>query len=129
MPGTWRGIGTTYYGIKDKATDGSFISTEWFVIFGIPLLPLGSQRVTLLKETHGLFSSSKQYIVRGDKYLDVQQVLTTYFLLAISIISGIWLSNFFSPCLPQNDLGLLLSFLIPILPYLITHFIFFETRI
>ena len=42
----FHGIGTTTYGQRDYWPDGSFITTEWFVIGWVPIVPLGSQRVS-----------------------------------------------------------------------------------
>ena len=45
MPFTLNGIGTTYYGKRDHAADGSYVTTEWFVFVFLPIAPLGSYRV------------------------------------------------------------------------------------
>ena len=34
-----------WYGRALPGTDGSYIVTEWFTVYGVPLLPLGSKRV------------------------------------------------------------------------------------
>jgi hypothetical protein len=43
--GTINGIGTMFYGQSRRDPDHSYITTEWFVIFYIPLFPLRSYRV------------------------------------------------------------------------------------
>jgi len=45
MPFTFYGTGTMLIGERDYAADGSYLTTEWFVIFCLPLLPLRSLRV------------------------------------------------------------------------------------
>jgi len=45
MPFSVNGIGTRYYGRREKGRDGSYVTTEWFTVLFIPLLPLGSYRV------------------------------------------------------------------------------------
>ncbi len=40
MPRNVNGIGTTYYGASDRQPDKSFVTTEWFILFSVPLVPL-----------------------------------------------------------------------------------------
>lgn len=49
MPYTINGCGTEYYGRRDQESDGSYITTEWIVFLFLPLMPIGSYRVQLLK--------------------------------------------------------------------------------
>ncbi len=43
MAFTIHGVGIRAYGERDYWPDGSFVTTEWFVIAWIPLLPTGSK--------------------------------------------------------------------------------------
>lgn len=45
MPHTLNGTGTRYYGEREHDIGGTYITTKWIVLFGIPLLPLSSWRV------------------------------------------------------------------------------------
>lgn len=45
MPAYILGIGSTFYGKRDFRTDGSYITTEWLIVVGVPLIPLRSFRV------------------------------------------------------------------------------------
>ena len=45
MAFTFNGVGTTYYGRRDKAEDGSYIATKWFVVAYLPIVPLSSYRM------------------------------------------------------------------------------------
>lgn len=45
MPYTLNGIGTKFYGHRDEASDGSYVTTEWFTFVYIPLIPMRSFRV------------------------------------------------------------------------------------
>jgi hypothetical protein len=49
MPFTMNGCGTKYYGHRDDESDGSYVTTEWIVFVYLPLIPIGSFRVRLLK--------------------------------------------------------------------------------
>lgn len=82
MPGTVNGIGTKYYGELARASDNSYITTEWFVIFYVPIFPVGSFRVRPTGQ-------SSNYIVYSSQQYEVQpvtlcrrQVISTYLVLA-----------------------------------------------
>jgi hypothetical protein len=45
MPYTLNGFGTKYYGKREPAEDGSYITTLWITGLYVPVLPLGSYRV------------------------------------------------------------------------------------
>ena len=39
------GIGAAFYGSRDRASDGSYVTTHCFSVFFVPLIPLGAYRV------------------------------------------------------------------------------------
>jgi hypothetical protein len=45
MPYTFNGFGTKYYGRREAAEDGSYLTTLWITALYVPILPLGSYRV------------------------------------------------------------------------------------
>ena len=45
MAYTIQGVGTTFYGKRDFRADGTYVTTEWAVLFHIPVLPIQSLRV------------------------------------------------------------------------------------
>jgi len=45
MPYTFNGFGTKYYGRREAAEDGSYVTTLWITALYVPILPLGSYRV------------------------------------------------------------------------------------
>lgn len=45
MAGSFNGIGTTYYGECDYRADGSYVTTEWFIVAFFPVFPIASHRV------------------------------------------------------------------------------------
>lgn len=49
------GIGSTLYGKADQHDDGSYIATEWFTFFFVPVLPICSYR--LIKTRTSILSS------------------------------------------------------------------------
>jgi len=42
---TFRGIGVLEYGRRDFGGNGSYITTRWFVVFYLPIIPLKSMRL------------------------------------------------------------------------------------
>jgi hypothetical protein len=50
MPYTLNGTGTRYYGEREHDIGGTYITTKWIVVLGIPLLPLSSWRVYPMSE-------------------------------------------------------------------------------
>lgn len=84
MAFTFNGIGTRHYG-KRRLPDGSYITTEWFVIAFVPLLPLRSFRVitegpSSLSVNLGVFLSRPLRL--QEIPLDKRQVLVTYAITA-----------------------------------------------
>jgi hypothetical protein len=45
MAYTFRGIGAMNYGKRDFRVDGSFVTTLWFVVFYVPVIPIHSKRI------------------------------------------------------------------------------------
>jgi hypothetical protein len=81
------GIGTTLYGKKNfNPTDGSYVATEWFIFFFLPIFPIGTYRVVNGKTEVGIPSgkllpgSSTEYYMVKIK-LDWRQVIKTYLVI------------------------------------------------
>ena len=128
MPGTWNGIGTTYYGAKDRYPDKSFATTEWFVVLSVPLIPIRSLRVMLIEKSTGFRRSSQRYLIIQKLPLDFQQVFATYFIGFISIVSGIWLASIIYQALPNSEWQMPLATLGFFAPYIISMFLFFKAE-
>ncbi len=62
MPFRFNGCGTSYYGRRDVADNGSYITTLWITGVWIPLLPLASYRVLQVGQgTNIVVHSSQSY--------------------------------------------------------------------
>jgi tetratricopeptide (TPR) repeat protein len=87
MPTSIGGIGTGYVGERDKAPDGSYVTTEFFIV-GIPLVPLGSYRVRSVGDLKTLLNTTRQDFEVTPVELNLRQVANVYFgyLLALIII-------------------------------------------
>lgn len=59
MAFTFNGIGTKFYGNCDRRSDGSYVTTEWFTIFYLPIVPIRSLRLAPVKGgvTLGVYNS------------------------------------------------------------------------
>jgi hypothetical protein len=59
---TFNGTGTTYHGRSDKASDGSYVATEWFMVVYIPIFPIRSFRMRPVSGgTFAVVYSSQKY--------------------------------------------------------------------
>jgi hypothetical protein len=96
MPSTCNGLGTTYLGKKDQQSDGSFITTEWFVILFFPILPIRSYRVIPLGKSKEGSKYSQEYLIIKKLPLDWLQIFTVFsesiLTVAFSILMG-WLGS------------------------------------
>jgi hypothetical protein len=85
VPGSFHGFGTIYYGNREKAEDGSFITTKWAIVAFVPLFPLGSYRVRPLNgKGFSVVGYLNQYPVEKVE-LNLKQVVNTY-LLCVGIL-------------------------------------------
>ena len=62
MPYTFNGCGTRFYGQREQAEDGSYITTEWITFVYLPLLPIRSYRfLPVGKSTNIIIHSSQHF--------------------------------------------------------------------
>ena len=83
MAGSINGCGTAYYGKRDFAHDGSYLTTEWITIFLIPIFPMRSLRVADVGEAAGRWYfvygwSSQELLVLSNQGPSFKQVASTY---------------------------------------------------
>lgn len=84
--GSWNGLGWTLYGKADVHEDGSYITTKWFILFFIPVIPLGSYRVLAGDTQLNAVGSSTAYEMVKVKF-NVGQVVQTYLTaLVIAVV-------------------------------------------
>lgn len=94
-----QGIGTAYYGKSNRnPQDNSYITTKWFVLFLLPIIPLKSLRIIKIGK------QEENYIIaRSDKVSyktiqeislkkNVRQILQTYLFTygGIALFIGSW---------------------------------------
>lgn len=73
------GIGTTLYGKSNVASDGSYVATKWFIFLLLPIIPLGSYRVSRGDTKMVFIGARTQYRMVPTK-LDWKQIIQTYLL-------------------------------------------------
>ncbi|HAF28652.1 MAG TPA: hypothetical protein DCG75_06350 [Bacteroidales bacterium] len=98
-PSNFAGCGTCFYSATKKQADSSFITTQWFTIFYIPILPIQSYRVIKGAESSkfgGVYiTSTSNYIILEKLKLERSHLIRAYvfvlsFIIIIaSIFSGI----------------------------------------
>jgi hypothetical protein len=79
-PFSVNGVGWKYYGQRDFGLDGSFIMTEWFVIFHFPIFPLRSYRAIRhgRESVVGPFYEREHYSLSKPTKPNFKQVISTY---------------------------------------------------
>lgn len=95
-----QGIGNAFYGRTDVHTsDNSYVTTEWFVLFLLPIFPLRSLRVIKVgkRETSYIVArtASVSYRILGQIPIknNIKQIVTTY-LFTYGII-GLFIASWF----------------------------------
>src|SRR5579872_6412107 len=91
MPFTFNGLGTKLYGARDFRPDGSYITTEWFVVAYVPIVPLKSMRIRpgAGGKYYGLYNSSTYYILEKTG-IDGRQILFIYAWFAAFIAAVVF---------------------------------------
>jgi len=91
------GFGTKFFGATDRQEDGSFVTTEWVILFNVPVVPLRSLRVSVADYQADSFMGIEicSYNVHCHVPLSWRQVFSAYAwliipsLLVVAITVGI----------------------------------------
>jgi len=78
MAFVFHGIGTMVYGERDYWPDGSFVTTEWFVMAYVPIAPIISKRISYTRNSDYATYDSSGYWVYEILPLARRQVLFVY---------------------------------------------------
>lgn len=83
------GFGTGFCGKRDFRKDGSYVTTEWVVLFGVPIVPISSVRILgRYKDEDALPSTTEvRYLVRDRTKPNLKQVAFVY---AYMLIVFVW---------------------------------------
>ena|SRR5437867_1978783 len=97
MAFSFNGIGTSFYGQRDFRLDGTYITTEWFVLFAIPVIPIRSLRVRYQgpgeQRWYLGLSSSESYAVYEKTFPNWKQVVCTYGYVALLVGWVYWVGS------------------------------------
>ncbi len=85
MPLSVNGTGTRFYGNRTDDKYGT-VTTQWFTIYFVPLIPIRSMRISYAGSSVGLLSSSTHYQVLEKLPLQWGQVVRVYGFLAACIL-------------------------------------------
>jgi hypothetical protein len=72
------GTGTMEYGERDYWPDGSFVTTEWFVVAYVPIAPIISKRISYTRNSDYATYDASGYFVYETLPLDRKQVVSVY---------------------------------------------------
>jgi Na+/melibiose symporter-like transporter len=82
MAFTFHGIGLMVYGERDYWPDGSFVTTEWFVVAYLPIAPIISKRISYTRNSDYATYNSSGYWVYQILPNNRKQVLSIYLWFA-----------------------------------------------
>ncbi|OGH91370.1 MAG: hypothetical protein A2534_03780 [Candidatus Magasanikbacteria bacterium RIFOXYD2_FULL_39_9] len=80
---SFMGIGQTFYGKKHfNQVDGTYSTTLWVIFIFIPIFPLGTYKVKIVKTSYSpsmnISSIRTNYEIISGERMDIGQILLTY---------------------------------------------------
>ncbi len=102
MPKSLNGIGTKYYGKRDLRDDGSYLTTNFFCLLFIPLIPLHTVRVIPDPKNSWLPFSTNYYTILERRRPNLLQVLNVYLCGAGAVAMAILYFAWFEPFLKHS---------------------------
>lgn len=95
MPLLVQGFGTSFIGKRDFKPDGSYITTEWIVIFFFPVFPLRSFRVIKTEALDaGIAYQKHRYDVLQKLPVSLRQAACVYAFALTYILYFFWMIYF-----------------------------------
>jgi hypothetical protein len=89
MPSNVNGFGTKYYGQRDFRPDGSYVTTNFFCLGFVPIIPLHSVRVIADPKNSAMPFSKNFYSILEKRWPHPLQVLSIYLWAAAAAGMGI----------------------------------------
>jgi hypothetical protein len=115
MPSNVNGFGTKYYGQRDFRVDGSYVTTNFFCLAFVPIIPLHSVRVIPDPKNSWVPFSKNYYAILEQRWPDALQVLSIYLWSAAAIAMGILFFWKIEPLLKARALWLTQGWVEPVL--------------
>jgi hypothetical protein len=89
MPSNINGFGTRYYGQRDFRVDGSYVTTNFFCLAFVPVVPLHSVRVIPDPKNSWMPFSKNYYAILEKRWPHPLQVLSIYLWSAAAVAVGV----------------------------------------
>ena len=106
MPSNVNGFGTKYYGQRDFRADGSYLTTKFFCLAFLPIIPLHSVRVIPDPKNSAMPFSKNYYAILEKRWPHPLQVLSIYLWAAAAAGMGILFFAKIEPYLKNRYLWL-----------------------
>lgn len=104
MPSNINGFGTKYYGQRDFRSDGSYVTTNFFCLGFLPVVPLHSVRVIPDSKNSAMPFSKNYYAILEKRWPHPLQVLSIYLWAAAAAGMGILFFWKIEPLLKERGL-------------------------
>jgi hypothetical protein len=104
MPSNVNGFGTKYYGQRDFRADGSHVTTNFFCLAFLPIIPLHSVRVIPDPKNSAMPFSKNYYSILEKRWPHPLQVLFIYLWAAAAATMGILFFWKIEPLLKERGL-------------------------
>ena len=104
MPSNVNGFGTKYYGQRDFRPDGSYVTTNFFCLAFVPIIPLHSVRVIPDPKNSAMPFSKNYYAILEKRWPHPLQVLSIYLWAAAAAGMGILFFWKIEPFLKERSL-------------------------
>jgi hypothetical protein len=105
MPSNVNGFGTKYYGQRDFRSDGSYLTTNFFCLAFVPVVPLHSVRVIPDPKNSAMPFSKNYYAILEKRWPHPLQVLSIYLWSAAAVSMGILFLWKIEPLLKKNGVS------------------------
>jgi len=112
------GLGFRFFGKRDLRPDGSYVTTKFFCLFYLPMIPIGTMRIIPVGSKVGLPFGRTQYKLIGKQPLHWLQILSVYLVAFLFVVYGMLLFKVVDPYLqarfgaPIDDFPKFLFFLV-----------------
>jgi hypothetical protein len=115
MPSNINGFGTKYYGQRDFRGDGSYVTTNFFCLAFVPVVPLHSVRVIPDPKNSWMPFSRNYYAILEKRWPHPLQVLSIYLWSAAAVAMAVLFFWKIEPFLKERVLWLAQGWVEPFL--------------
>jgi len=113
MPSSVNGFGTKYYGQRDFRPDGSYVTTKFFCLAFLPIIPLHSVRVIPDPKNSWMPFSKNYYAILEKRWPNPLQVLSIYLWAAAAAGMAVLYFWKIEPFLKESAPALAANWILP----------------